>query len=434
MKKIISAVLSASLAVSSMGVLYASATEVYGDSSDIVIFGDSIAEGYDLAENESNYGQIIADYTSSSVSNYAKAGDETSDTLTKISSVSDLAGADVVIISSGANDMIHYSTRYILKFFAQNNLLNDGYTADNLPDNPTFDKMMDMVNITAVKEYVSKVSNQAVLNLTINKLEANLTMVEGDQGYQKYDRVIETQVIPNISKMVSDIKAVNPDARIIVQTIYNPVQLDKSYLNDKVPSSYRQFIELLMPVFDNVITAYNNQLKAVEGIEIADVYSTFDAGYERTWYFTGFQEADVKEFKIHPNSAGHLAIAVNILNLLGENNEEGGLLNLTYDKLASKDLYPASALAEYLKIAGKYVLGDINGDALIDSRDATLILSEYSSDSSGAGSTLSNSEKKSADINHNGKIDATDASAILSYYSYVSMGGTKSFKYFLANE
>lgn len=434
MKKFISAVLSASLAVSSMGVFNVSAGEKYGDGKNIIVFGDSIAEGYDLNASEANYGQIIADYIGGTVSNYAKAGDETSDTIEKISSASELSGAEIVIISSGANDMIHYSASYMLRFFAQNNLLNDGYTADNLPENPSFDQMMNMIDIAAIKEYISKPTNQLVLAGVIEKLEAHLTMVEGDKGYQKYDRVIETRVIPNIEKMVSDIKAVNPDSRIIVQTLYNPTQLEASYLNEKVPLSYKLFIEQLMPVFRDVINAYNKQISAVEGIEIADVYTSFDSGNENAWYFTGFQDASVKEFRVHPNGAGHLAIAVNILNLLDEKSEDGGLLNLTYERLEKKDSYPAFALEEYNKVAGTYVLGNINGDEYINSDDASTILAEYSAISSGAGTTFSDNAKKAADVNNDGLVDPKDASTILAYYSYISTGNTGSLNYYLMNK
>lgn len=433
MKKLISAVLSASLAVSSMGVLYASAAEVYGDGSDIVIFGDSIAEGYDLAENEYNYGQIIADYIGGTVSNYAKAGDETSDTLAKISTASDLANADVVIISSGANDMIHYSTMYMLKIFAQNNLLNGDYNnIENIPANPTFDQMMNMINITSLKEYLSKSANQIMMKSAISKLEAHLKMVEGDNGYQKYDRVIETRVIPNIEKMVSDIRAVNPNARIILQTVYNPTQLEESYLAKY--SSYSQFVELLKPVFESVINVYNSKVSEIEGVEIADVCADFDAGNQNTWYFTGFQDANVKEFKVHPNQAGHIAIAVDILNILGEKSEDGGLLNLTYERLDKKDSYPAAALSEYNKVAGTYVLGNPNGDSLIDASDATEILAEYSRLSTGGAGNFTDAKKKAADVTGDGNIDSNDASSILAYYSYASTGGTGSLKYYMLNK
>lgn len=67
--------------------------------------------------------------------------------------------------------------------------------------------------------------------------------------------------------------------------------------------------------------------------------------------------------------------------------------------------------------------GDINDDGIIDSSDASLILSEYSVLSTGEESLLSNEFKSIADINGDGVIDASDASVILEYYSYVLTGG-----------
>ncbi len=433
MKKFVSAVLSASLAVSSMGTLFASAAEVYGDGSDIVVFGDSIAEGYDLSSKEYNYGQIVADYIGGTVSNYSKAGDETSDTLEKISSAADLKDAEIVIISSGANDMIHYAVNDLLKFFAQNKLLNDGYTTDNIPENPTFDQMLNMIDMNAVKEFITKTTNTTKIAMRLEMLEAHLIKGAADAGYENYAHVIEAQIVPNIEKMVSDIRAVNPNARIILQTVYNPIQLEESYLNETIPSSYKQFFSLLEPKFTNIINAYNEKISAIEGVEIADVYTDFASAGENTWYFTGLQDNDIKEFKIHPNQAGHLAIAVNILNVLGEKSEDGGLLNLTYEKLEKKDSYPEYALAEYNKVAGTYVLGNINGDTLIDANDATAVLADYSVSSTGGTSTLSENEQKAADVNADSKVDSTDASVMLAYYAYTSTGGTGSLKNYLVN-
>lgn len=442
MKKFISAVLSASLAVSSMGVLYASATEeVYGNGSDIVIFGDSIAEGYDLSSTEYNYGQIIADYLGGSVSNYAKAGDETADTISKISSASDLADAEIVIISSGANDMIHYSTDFMLRLCEKIGALADGYTADTIPENATFEQMMNMIDTDAMKSFASSITNQMALNSQITALGYHISAKEGDKNYEKYDRVVETQVVPNIKQMVSDIKAVNPNARIIVQTLYNPVQLEESYLNEKIPASYKSFFKTLVPIFNDAINSYNEQISAIEGVEIADVYTDFksdsseDSAVGNSWYFTGFQDASIKKFKVHPNQAGHIAIAVNILNILGEKHEDGGLLNLSYEKLEKKASYPADALSEYNKMAGTYVLGDTNEDLLMDSNDATIILAEYAASSIGGSGTLTEDGKKSADINYDGIIDSNDASGLLAYYSYTSTGGTDSLKcYMLKNQ
>ncbi|MDE6519832.1 MAG: hypothetical protein K2K91_05145 [Ruminococcus sp.] len=428
MKKIISAVLSATLAVSSIGAVYASADEKYGDGKNIVVFGDSIAEGYDLSGTEYNYGQIIADYIGGNVSNYAKAGDETTDTLSKIKESTDLKDADVVIISSGANDVIHYSSNFMLKLFSRMGCLAEGYTADDIPENPAFSQMMQMIDVDKLKSSLSDVSEALKFNNEITRLANNLTITDSNRNYEQYDRVIQTKVIANTEQMVAEIKAVNPDARIIVQNIYNPLQLEENY----VPDKYKQMFALFKPTFERVVDSYVEQLDGVEGVEIADIYTDFTAGDGYAWYFTGFEDASVKEFKVHPNQAGHLAIAVNILNILGEKNDDGGLLNLAYEKLDKKDQYPNMALEKYRNIAGTYVLGNINGDTLIDANDATEVLATYSALSTGQENPLSEENQKAADVNGDGNIDANDASNLLDYYAYSSTGGTSSLKRFQA--
>lgn len=431
MKKFVSAVLAASLAVSTMGAVCSSAYEKYGDGMNIVVFGDSIAEGYDLSETQYNYGQIIADYLGGSVSNYAKAGAETTDTLNQIANASDLSDADVVIISSGANDMIHYSTRYMLQLCDSMGVLAEGYTADDIPETPTFQQMMEMIDIDGLKSFASKPTNQIALNKAILTLSANLTMTEGDTNYDKYERVIETQVMVNIEQMVSDIRAVNPDARIIVQTIYNPIQIQE----DSLESSYQQMLTLLKPTFNSVIDSYRTQVMEIEDVEIADIYADFTSTDGYSWYFTDIQDSNGKEFKIHPNQAGHVAIAANILNVIGEKREDGGLLNLTYNKLGLKKIdYPAEALTKYKNVEGSYVLGCVNDDFAINATDATEILKVYTALATGENMTFSSEQQKAANLNKDEFIDSKDATLVLAYYAYVSTGGKGSLKNMLANE
>lgn len=78
-----------------------------------------------------------------------------------------------------------------------------------------------------------------------------------------------------------------------------------------------------------------------------------------------------------------------------------------------------------------YALGDINGDKLIDSNDATGILAEYSALSIGGKGTFNENQKKSADIDKNNIIDSADSALILSYYSYTSTGGKLDMQSFL---
>ena len=74
------------------------------------------------------------------------------------------------------------------------------------------------------------------------------------------------------------------------------------------------------------------------------------------------------------------------------------------------------------------VSGDMNGDGIIDGKDASMILAEYVSLSVGNGSVLDSVKLRAADVNGDGLISAVDASDVLSYYAYTSGGGKLSIK------
>lgn len=61
--------------------------------------------------------------------------------------------------------------------------------------------------------------------------------------------------------------------------------------------------------------------------------------------------------------------------------------------------------------------GDVNGDNAINAIDASEVLTEYASVSSGRGSRFSAAQKTAADMNTNGTVDAVDASIILGIYA-----------------
>lgn len=69
-------------------------------------------------------------------------------------------------------------------------------------------------------------------------------------------------------------------------------------------------------------------------------------------------------------------------------------------------------------------LGDTNGDYIVDSTDASDILSAYAKLSTGNRAVLSDSEIEKMDIDKDGMIDSTDASLVLSYYAYISTSGS----------
>ncbi|MGN1037155.1 MAG: dockerin type I domain-containing protein, partial [Ruminococcus sp.] len=66
--------------------------------------------------------------------------------------------------------------------------------------------------------------------------------------------------------------------------------------------------------------------------------------------------------------------------------------------------------------------GDVNGDGVVNSSDASDILAEYALVSSGEPETFSDIQKISADFNNDGFINSSDASEILAYYAEISSG------------
>ena len=67
------------------------------------------------------------------------------------------------------------------------------------------------------------------------------------------------------------------------------------------------------------------------------------------------------------------------------------------------------------------IKGDVNGDDIIDGKDATLVLTEYARMSAGKDTAFSDTQTGSADYNSDGIIDGKDATAILTYYARSSV-------------
>lgn len=415
------------------------------DISSIVVLGDSIASGYGLAEGEKTYGEIVGNYYGAKTDNYAKSGDATTDLIAALESPTtelsaSIKGADYVIVSVGGNDMLQYASNYLLKVCANVGVLKSGYTKADIPEKPTFADLDRLVDREALKTYAS--ANPVPMNSNIQKLRGNMVFKKAD--HPAYDCVIETRVIPNIKKINADIEALNPEAKVVYQTIYDPAQFDEEYYKATYTGNTLKVMNLLRPVFASVTESFREQLMEADlgGALIADVYTDFtsldDSGAKYSWYFTNMQR-DRSEMDFHPTQAGHLAIAAKVIDTIGTKDKGGDLIVQTYDKLADKAGYPAVALATYNKVAATTApeesgmkLGDPNGDGNIDAKDSSFILTAYSKSSTGADTGLSAEQKKAANVNGDALIDAKDASAILGYYSYISTGGTKSLPEYLA--
>lgn len=445
MKKIISAALASAMAASSLSVFSASA-ESYGSGDiDIMLLGDSIASGTELSANEYNYGKLVADYLGGDVWNYAVSGYKSDDTLAQLRAFdstqkAQLADSEVVVISIGGNDMIAYTTEVLLDFAAQNNLLAEGKTPADIPEKKDFNTLTEFFDMDAVKEYTSNFANGLKFNDKLDSIYRNLTYTDSQTNGSAYKQVIAKQIIPNIKAMTEEIKAVNPNARVIVQTIYNPLQFSKEYethLQETYSASYYTAYVQFKTIFHNVTRRFSEQLKEVEGIEIADVLDIFSSADSNSqkygWYFTDMQSGR-ENADIHPTQAGHTAIAVAVLDTIGETREDGGLLAMTMKSLSNGENYPEYAKEKYSKYAGKYVLGDLNGDMTINSSDASLILEQYALLSTGKAPTISDDMIKAGKISADDTVDSTDASVILAYYAATATGLKSSLKNFVAEQ
>lgn len=439
MKKIISGLLStligASLAV-------ALPSQVSGESNDIdsiAVFGDSIASGYGLDPGtEYNYGQIIGDYLGCKVENYAVSGDTTADLVKVVANLSDeqkkfIADSEVVVISIGGNDLMNYSSKKLLDFAVSDGFLNEGYTKNDIPQNPGINDLLKYMNIDGkggLIEYAATGGMNAKLKLSrvLADISSNLCYnTQDNEGY------IGNVMIPNIKEAVSGIRAVNPDARIIIQSVYNPLQFSPEYVEKNLSENKSMAVGMIRLRFKDILENYRKELNGIEGVEVADILNEFtslpadadaaEQGY--AYYFTDIQ-LDDKERDFHPNQRGHLAIAAEILDTIGVLHDDNGLMTNVFRHLpnpGSNIKYPFIALDTYKKVAGNLMMGDVNFDTIVTGSDATMALTEYTILSSELPTTFSTLQKQCADIDKNNIITGSDAQRILNYYTYLSSGG-----------
>lgn len=447
MKKIVSAFISAALTLSAAALPNVSAaeTKTAADTTPkkIVVLGDSIASGYGLSADEYNYGALLGDYYGAEVVNKAVAGASSKDLLDYVSGVSvssdskvvDPLKADTYVISIGGNDMMQYASKRLLTVFSKAKVLKDGYDVNSIPERPTLLDVMNMTDEDKLTAFASKDSNKMALNAEILKVGANISLKTGDQNAEKYDRVIETQIIPNIKKTVEDIKIISPDANIVVQDLYNPLQMQDEY-KASFTGPKASILNIVTPLFAEAMDSFRDQLNAMElkDVKIADVYGDFTSidenGQKYGWYFTKIQ-SEAAQMDIHPTQAGHVAIAAKVADTIGTKKDSGRQIVRTYNALGNKESYPAVPLETYKKVTADTVpvfTGDVNDDGSIDASDASFVLADYSKASTGGKTGLSAELFTAADVDNNKLVDASDASFILSYYALASTGKAPSFK------
>lgn len=230
----------------------------------VTVLGDSIASGYGLSEyvpgNDysapESFGNLLG-AQSSHYENYAVDGRRSDELLATVSDENDpivrsVSDADNVIISIGGNDFLKP--------------LLDGIKTAALTDTDFFMSVLEG-DISAGK--ISEYSN--------NILQSALTAAKG---------VDVDRSIGNIRGITEKILALNPDARIILLTVYNPF-------------SGNVLLTAASEAAEEKLAELNGGIRSLadDNVYVADIYEAFK-GHEAE--FTNIGRLD-----IHPNGAGH---------------------------------------------------------------------------------------------------------------------------------
>ncbi len=225
----------------------------------ITILGDSISSGFALDEKDKNYGNWLGEFYGAEVENFAVMGYTTQDVLENLEEdevVRSVEKSELVCVSVGANDVMHA---------VFNDLKNIS------PDTDSQTEEM-----------------RAAIEAAAEKMEKAADTASG-----------------NISVISQKLCEINPDARLVFQTVYIPFETDDP--------EYQGLISMLS-VFSGIYLApINAAVRADEKIMYADIQKKFKGMCPE---FT-----NISRFDIHPNRLGHLVIAEEIVQQVGLDGE-----------------------------------------------------------------------------------------------------------------
>lgn len=166
----------------------------------------------------------------------------------------------------------------------------------------------------------------------------------------------------------------------------NTVEGGKSYSfdlegRDNIGDDYRNYtisVELTGGVYDITSVAYTDTFSIPDGNDDPDSFC------EKSYVFTVDDHESTAEWDV----------------MLNEENSKEIAVHLNY-----------------------VMLGDVDGDTVINASDASLVLAEYSLRSTERPSALTPKKCIAADVNKDNTIDSSDAAKILIYYSASLTGG-----------
>lgn len=212
-------------------------------SRSVTVFGDSIAAGYGLESQNDNYVNIFTANIGATLKNNAVSGYDSTNLLSVLTSGTfsrDIVSADIVILSIGGNDLLH---------------------------------------------------NKDLLISTLKE-----AYLHGGEFFTPEINSIYTQLEQNLRDSINIIRSLNPNASIIIQTVYNPV-LKQGYKVSmiNVGKLINKYIDKLNESILSVCTGLTN-------------VCVFDVADEMNDDKENFYDAN-EQLDIHPTAYGHKSLA-----------------------------------------------------------------------------------------------------------------------------
>lgn len=377
-KRITAAVAALSLSIPAMTALPCSSAAASGNN--ILILGDSISAGYGLKDGESGFYDYMAACTGMQVTNLAETGAATADLIELIDTQENagvISSADIICISIGGNDLLAPAQEVLRNYQKE--------------DEGIFD--------------------------TIRRVAA-----EGDP-VQLMSELTGALIQPrntakgNYAVIVEKLRNLNPDATIILQTIYNPMEVSPEFLEQhNLSGENLEKYDMLLSYVGNNEKILNKAMAALasDTVKIADVSAAFEGS---GWLYDRVLEKDV-----HPNALGHALIAAVVMDAAGITQGTDSEFSMTLEKQLLETYYaiPEDDLALLNRYAApsNRPFGDQSGNGQFGIEDAIGTLRIYSEIivAIPMEQCATYGDLLYADVTGDGKFSIEDAMFSLSYY------------------
>ena len=277
----------------------------------IVLLGDSITYGFGLSEDEQNYGDILGEYYGAEVQNFAQNGLTTDGLLEKLEQEdirSAVEDCGMVCLSIGGNDLLHI----FLEAFSELGI--------DLQTDARYDSDMSTADVSS--DFYNNFSSEFV---------------------QKFIMDYASQLAPAASKAAENIKTIseklhdlNPNAVLVMQTVYQPFESSDSSKN-----------VLMKPLgtFTGMQLTPINEAVKENAPYTADILTKFS---ENPYLYTNIDKMD-----IHPNALGHMLIAEEIAQTVGISGDstvfKNFIDNIPHGTFSEMPSYMTSELDEFAK-------------------------------------------------------------------------------------